>query len=117
MLSSGSPGRWPRTCASRGNAQPRHASSPPPGSAEGLETSVRRSPAQPAHRNPANPAPDDHPAPSTAGPHPATTWAKPPAENAPSRPGANTQVKRQAEGAGPNRDLPFTDRVIAALVV
>src|SRR5205823_9105286 len=33
----------------------------------------------------------------TAAPHPATTWGKPPEGDAPSKPSANAQVKRQAK--------------------
>lgn len=67
------PAHWPRTSAAPGRNPPHPAGSPRPGSAAGFGTSVRRPPARPAHRNPANPDPDGHPAPATADPRPATT--------------------------------------------
>ena len=68
----------------------------PPGSAAGLETSARRSLAQPARPNPASPAQDARQGRRTATPHPATTWGKQPRENPALKHGANPQVKRQA---------------------
>lgn len=46
---------------------------------------------------PGKPAPAGHPDQRIATPHPATTSAKPPDENAPSKPDANEQVKEQAK--------------------
>jgi hypothetical protein len=78
------------------NALPLHADSPPPGSAGISGTSARRPPARPVRRNPANPAQDGHPVPSTAGPHSATTSARPPNENSLARRTESRKVKSQA---------------------
>ena len=83
------------TCAAPGNAPPPTADSPPPGSAEHFDTSTRRPPTPPAHRNPAHPAQAAHPAPPTVGGHPATTSANSPNANSPSRHETNKPVKRQ----------------------
>jgi DDE superfamily endonuclease len=94
--SSVSPAISPRISAVPGNGPPAdRAGSPLHGCAAGFGTSARRSPSPPVHRNPANQAPDDRPAPRTAGPHPTTTWGKRSKERPPSPPGSGRQVKRK----------------------
>ena len=92
MPSSGSPGHSPPTCATPGNGPPRPGGSPRPGSAGGLETSARPSPAQPVRRNPASPAPDARQVRRTATPHSAMTWGKP------ARRGRTLTARRQHAG-------------------
>ena len=94
---SGSPARWRRTCACPGSGPPRPDGSPRPGCAAGFGTSARPCPAQPARRNPANPAPAARPGRRTAARHPATTWERRRKEPPRSRHDSNAQVKRQAK--------------------
>jgi DDE superfamily endonuclease len=70
--SSAWPGRWPLTCAGPGNAPPRRLT--PARVRRDSGTSVPRRSSPPAHRNPANPGPDDRLARKTAIRHPAMTW-------------------------------------------
>ena len=93
---------WPPTCAGPGRDPPARAGSPPPGSAAGFGTSARRPPSPPAHRNPADPAPDAHPAPATDTPQPATTSARPSNATGPSPHDKSAQVKDQAENVPSN---------------
>ena len=60
-------------------------------------TSARPPPSRPERRNPADPAPDAHPAPATDTPRPATTSAKPPNATGPSPHDKSVQVKDQAQ--------------------
>ncbi len=75
----------------------------PPGSAEGFGTSAPRPPCRPARRNPASPAPDAHPGPTTTGPRRTTRSARPSKETSRSQPGSNERVKRQAQVRHPLR--------------
>ncbi len=92
------PDRWSPTCADPGRDPPRRAGSPRPGSAAAFGTSARPPCSPPAHPNPADPAPDAHPAPATDTPRPATTSAKRSNATGPSPHDKSVQVKDQAQG-------------------
>ena len=87
----------PPTCAAPGNGPPRPGRVTPPASAAGSGTSARKPPSQPAHRNPASPAPAARQDQRTGTQPNATTSEKPPGRNPRSRHGKNQQVKPQGE--------------------
>src|SRR4029450_1311584 len=95
---SAGPGPSSLIYADPGHAPPTRAGSPRPGSAAGFGTSARPPCCPPAHPNPADPAPDAHPAPATDTPRPAMTSARPSNATAPSPHDDSAQVKDQAKG-------------------
>jgi hypothetical protein len=94
--SSAWPAPSPTTCAAPGRSPRSRAVSPPPGSAAGFGTCMRRPPCQPVHQNPASPALDAHPGPGTTSPRHTTRSARPSKETSHSQQGSNERVKRQA---------------------
>ncbi len=84
---------------------PRRAGSPPPGYGGDSGTSTPRPPIPPVRQNPANPAPDGHPAPGTTARQHATTWERTRARTQPTRATRRNQVKRQAKGLEMNDTL------------
>jgi hypothetical protein len=94
---TGWPGPSSPICAAPGNGRPPRAGSPQQGSAAGFGTSARLPCCPPARPNPADPAPDDHPAPATDTPPPATTSVRPSSATGPSPPDNSAQVEDQAK--------------------
>ena len=93
----------------------------PPGSAAGSGTSARPCPAWPAHRNPANPAPDARPAARTAARPTAMTRAKPSSDTSPRRnPQAgrlNNKLRERVSGTGRSCIVLQANQSIVTLIL